>query len=308
MIDASEDRPIDFPSLPVMDLARAQASADVDDADSLRDRLLATAGRLVGAPEREDFLRRLARARPYRLSPRACTALAVSLERDADGLEQNVDLIRLPEEGLWFEFAESDLSRGALTDLGEGRRRPLNVGVLVAPDPDDEDRFVVMCSWEFEPHFGMRRDALVRHGYGVIAFSMATLAEHAFLARSGRLESEKPAAARLLDLSIGYVPPGFRDEALVTSDIDPNDETAVKRLVASFLYDVAAEVPLALAVSLLLSTKASANVTGEGAGKLPTLDVPTSIGRQVMGWAWGTGFRRGGTARAPSVRFIPLRA
>lgn len=297
--DSVEDRPIDAPSLPAMELARLQSRSD----DSLRARLLATAGRLVGAGERDDFLKRVAMARGYRLSPDACAALTHALSKDPEGLEQNADLIRLPSEGLWVEFAEADRNLPFSNDPEGGRRRPLNVGVLIAPDPEDDDRFAIMAAWDFEPRFGVRPDALVRHGYGVVVFSMAALAEHSFLSRTGSLDTAKPALVRLLDLAIGYVPDGFHEEATVTSGIDPLDEASNQRLVASFLHDVAGEVPLALSVALLLSSR-SFTVT-DRERDLPELGVVDGIRHRLSGYLLGKGFRRSGSTRSPGVRFAP---
>ena len=286
------------------ELSRAQSVPD-DSTPSLRRRLMATAGRIVGATERDDFLKRVSRATGYRLSPGAAGAIRDAIAFAPDGIERNVDLVRLPDEGVWIEFADAD--RRAASVAVEGRRMPETVGILCTPDESDGDRFVVMAAWDFEPRFGDRPDALVRHGYGAAKLSHDVLAEHAFLARKGRVERDRSPVERIVGLTVAYVPPGLRDEAVETLGLDggKGDEDA-ETLLGSILQDIVDEVPLALAACLLLSAS-GVRVGPEDAEGLSTVEVSPGRLDRLAARLLGHGFRRGGPAPRPTLSFVPLR-
>lgn len=286
------------------ELSRSQAAAQEEAEPSLRRRLLGTAPRIVGASERGDFLNKVSKARGYRLSPSTTQALSDALAGNAEGMERNIDLIRIPPEGTWIEFKDAHRRPDGAHTL-EGKRLPRTIGVLCVPDSFAPDRFAIMTAWDFEPRFGDKPDSLVRHGYGVVMFSQEVFAEHAFLSRKGNLDDAKAPIERLMGLSFSYMPPGLQDEAIMMSGIRRQSEESVRSLIDSILLDVQDEVPMALAAALLLSTKA-VSVSRSDGDDLSDLSIPHGRRERLKGWLYGTGFLRRGASSAPSLDFVRL--
>lgn len=268
---------------------------------SLRQRVLAASERVMGAPERAHFIQLLRRADGYRLDAAATAAVAAALRDAPDGVEANLDLIRLSADGIWVEFPDEARRIPGVPPLA-GTRYPFEVGVLATVDPDDEDRFVLMTAWDFAPAAdpGGRRAASVRHAYAPVAFSREDISRHSFAARVGALGRTEAAGVRMLGLAHAYLPAGLADELRLAAEAEGDDE--VQGAEEEAMRDAVSEAAFGLAALLFLSSR-GARVGGDGDVRGTTLrrGPLTPVARALF----GDNFRREGNPGSPRLAFRP---
>ncbi len=268
---------------------------------SLRQRVLAASERVMGAPERAHFIQLLRRADGYRLDPAATAAVAAALRDAPEGVEANLDLIRLSADGIWVEFPDAARRVPGVAPL-PGTRFPFDVGVLATVDPDDDDRFVLMTAWDFAPSANPdgRRAASVRHAYAPVAFSREDISRHSFAARADALGGPGHAAVRMLGLAHAYLPSGLADELRIAADAEGDEE--VHDAEEEAMRDAVSEAAFGLAALLFLSSR-GARLGGEGDVRSAGLrrGALAPIARAVL----GDNFRREGNPASPRLAFRP---
>lgn len=198
------------------------------------------------ADEHAEFASMVLSAVKYRLSDETVGALSRTLSRHTHSIESNIDLIRLPEKPIWFEFNEAPRRKVAAV-VPKGLAIPARVGILIAPDPNNMDRVVIMTAWDFA-------DETARHSYASASFSLADFSEMAWGARNRYSRDPESSVSRLLAEPHVDIPPGFGREMRVMSEVDDPDGTKGDFivLVNSARRDVMSEFPFALAALLSL--------------------------------------------------------
>ena len=277
---------------------------------SLRERVLTAARRVRGAPERDHMLVLLRDAEGFRLEPAAARAVADALRAAPERVESNLDLVRLSGRGIWIEYPDAARRLPGVAPL-PGSRHPVDVGVLVTVDPDDEDRFVILAAWDFAEADGFgdgdaagmgRRGASVRHAYAAVALSRGDVSRHAYAARGGILGAPEGAPERMLGLVHAYIPPGFAAELHVATEAA--DDEARDAAETEAMRDAVSEATFALAALLFLSSR-GADVARGPEGGLRTARLRAGALTPLGRYLFGDGFRREGDPRRPRLAFRP---
>ena len=267
---------------------------------TLRDRVVAAAIAMRGVETHLDLARRINLADAYRLTEHASEALARTIERATASVEENMDLIRFPEDGIWIEC--SDAPRRRDVEALPGAAHPLNVGIFVCPDPTDLDRIVMLTAWDFP-------DGTVHHSYAAAAFSLTDISERAFLARTRYGKGQVESIARMINLAMVYHPPGFKEEVTFTTEMNASEFgfRVTEKALDDARRDVVLEVPFALA-ALLLITATEGDIRWDETSKIRDVGLHAFkqdwVDQLGLGRFKKKGFRRWGDPRHPSLRYL----
>lgn len=265
---------------------------------TLRARLVEAAVAMRGVKTHLDLARLVGEAEAYRLTDQASGSLARTIENATASVEENMDLIRLPEDGVWIEF--SDAPRRLDVQPMPGATHPETVGIFACPDPTEPDRIILLTAWDFP-------GGDVHHSYAAAAISLTNISQRSFLARTRYGKGRNESIARMIDLAMVYHPFGFEDEVRYATDMNVayGFQDSEKALEAT-RRDVVLEVPFALAALLLVTGTKGTHSWHESDGIWDVdldLDAPRRdlIDRIGLGRLRKTGFRRRGDPHHPDL-------
>ncbi len=269
---------------------------------TLRDRLIETTVAMRGVDTHLDLARLISEAEGFRLVDAASGSLARAIETATATVEENMDLIRFREDGIWIEF-EDEPRRGDIAPIA-GAVHPRSVGIFACPDPTDFDRIIMMTAWDLP-------DGTVHHSYAAVAMSVSDISERAYLARTRYGKGHLESIARMIDMAVVYHPAGFKEEVIFASSIDVGALGANVSLKSldDARRDVVLELPFALA-ALLLVTAAQNTHSWNEEDKIweVDIDVPRRglLDKIGLGQFHKNGFRRRGDPRQPEVSYRPV--
>jgi hypothetical protein len=278
--------------------------------DDLRDRVVAVSKRVIGADEHLQFAVAAERAEAYRLDAALTAELARVIKSDHVLVERSLDLLDLPERGVWIEWPDAE-RRGDRESPPGATVLPSVVGALFCPAPDDDDRIVIMTAWSSPT-------GEVRHSHAAAAFSRRDTSVLAWGARTRFSGDSVESQARLLTCVQVYFPPGLADEIdyMVEAEAEESDRVlgdmkgAREHAVFRAQMDLASDVPFAIAALLLLSADNVAFVPRSG--RISLVDHrPRRVGilsrlAGVFGAEAPRGFVRSGRNAKAKVSFFPV--
>lgn len=269
---------------------------------TLRDRLIETTVAMRGVDTHLDLARLISEAECFRLADAASGSLARAIETATASIEENMDLIRFREDGIWIEF-EDQPRRGDVEPIA-GSVHPCSVGIFACPDPTDFDRIIMMTAWDLP-------DGTVHHSFAAIAMSVSDISERAYLARNRYGKGQLESIARMIDMAVVYHPAGFKEEVIFASSIDVGAMGAKVsfKSLEDARRDVVLELPFALA-ALLLVTAAQNTHSWSEQDKIWEVDIdapnPGFLDKIGLGRFNKNGFRRRGDPRQPMVSYRPV--
>lgn len=254
--------------------------------DALARRLVAETG---SASEHADIGRLLGEAHAYRLSDRCASELANLIRVNPHNIESNLDLMRLPGQVTWIEYADGPRAAADVIPL-PGAHHPTTAGALVCAINDGEaDKLLIVTAWAFA-------DGAAHHSYATGQMHLDHLSDLAYGARTMFSKTPDESLQRLLDSVIVGTPSGFSNEIKwhETSE-NPTDEAradaAISQRIASARNDVISEIPFVLAALLAISTS-DVSISRESDEALWSVDLPAG---DRWRWPWARrGFERRG--------------
>ncbi len=294
-----------MPVLPIVPLSYGTAPA-LPVHVMLRDKLVAQSRTIIGSSEHLQVASLISGARSYRLDAHATEAIAITVQHATSTVEQNLDLLSVPPEGLWLEWPEHARYRAAPR---RGAAHPVVTGALVVPWPNDPDALTLVTGW-------MMPDGSVRHSYATAVLHLRHLALRAWNARvRERDHAPASALARLREAFTITLPPGLRGEldALVGIEVEQGDDErrdaeAVRRDAASqAAHDVAPDVPFVLAAMLLLASDSLEVTTQSPIDVLSCLPERVTLGDRwdrLLGRPRQEGFVRRGINEGATARLV----
>jgi len=262
----------------------------------LVERLVIDLTRLRGAYEHDHILELLVDAKGYRLNDKMTSMIDILSRENIHQVEQNLDLLRLPEEGaLWIEY--HDHARQRDINLVAGTAKPINVGALICADHKNPNRWVIITAWDFP-------DGSTRHSYAVASFQLEQLYNHAWLARNRFSNNPEDVMLRLMALFDLTIPPGLTKEIKALEKVQKGEDwNEVYNIRAkSAAMDVVEEIPFILSAMLALQTK-QITTTSMGIGR-PRLVSASPIPKSWIPWLHRRGLHRHGSKKRPELSWV----
>ncbi len=275
-----------------------------EESPPLRDRLIAEASRVIGSNDHFQVAGIITKAASVRIDARTTEALALAVQHRTATVERNLDLIDVPEKGIWFEWPDAARYRKATRD---GAAHPLTSGALVVPFPGRPRILVALTGW-------MLPDGRVRHSYAVAYMDLDVMARHAWEARN-RWSGDNVSALQRLQATFDVrIPPGLGEELefLIEMEVTEGDgargEDEIRETAhAHARLDVAPDIPFILGALILHRSPSAVLLEGAAGTRLSYAPHPPRLmdrARALLGRPVRDGFVRRGVNEDASVTFV----
>jgi hypothetical protein len=218
----------------------------------LADDLTAALDSVGASMEREHILALLRRSARIRLDGPVARGAANTVYAAIKSIEDTLDHIFLLEDRpLWIEMSHQErLGAAALIELVDPLQSsdlsPLDVGCLLAVDPDAAGHVAAVVAWR-------NRSGEIHHSYAVLHWDIGMFTK---LAAAAQSQDAAGCEARLMELAEVSVPPGMADELEVWQEVSKEDAEATAQAYHQTKRDACGEHLFLLAALLMLNSSA----------------------------------------------------
>ncbi|MTH95985.1 hypothetical protein [Roseibium sp. RKSG952] len=226
----------------------------------------------IGAPDHVEIAGYISRADKYRLNDGARDRIAETRRRAVWSIEQNLDVIRVPDVPIWVEW------RGLPSFMNGDQGK---TGFLAVANPTAEQVVSFITAWEDGQG--------ARHAYAFASINLAAAYHHAYEARRFFSKIQDESLERIMGLVMVTISDGFSDELSILTDGDHRVNEAAMR-------DGSAEIPFILGVLESVLSPGALTVEGEDSPRALGWSAPkrslVDRGRDVLGIGNPLEFRR----------------
>lgn len=191
-----------------------------------------------GSIEHIQFGVLLSNAKKIVLDNKVANDIFYLYRNNINDVEKNMDLISIPENGIWIEWS-NDITKTRNIGIG-------NLGCLFVKDPNQENKIVIITAWKDEL-------GEFKHCYGISSIDLYDIYNHSYGARIKYSNNYFHSISRIMSYIFVTIPEGFKEEI----EIFKNEKLVEGENTEEdfFLRDASLDVVYALTSLLILSIK-----------------------------------------------------